>query len=236
VFKILHIETATDICSVALSEDDKLVDYISLHEKNIHSSKLTLFIDELLEKTANSYSNLDAVSVSKGPGSFTGLRIGVSVAKGICYGIEKPLIAVNTLRSLITALKREQELKDEHICTLIDARNNEVYYAIYDANYRAVLEPEVGKLEPEKMREFLSNRKMIFIGDGVEKWAESFNNNDNCMLLSTVLPDARNLIPLAVEKYKNKDFEDLNYFEPYYLRDFKAKKVSLKIKKILNID
>lgn len=234
--RILHIETATDICSVALSERDNILEFKTIKEKNIHSAKLSLFIDELMKKSSTSYNELAAISVSKGPGSFTGLRIGVSVAKGICFGLQIPLIGVNTLRSLATALKRERELLNENICTLTDARNNEVYFAVYNTNNEVLLEPEVGLLDSEKLKVFHQGSKLLFIGDGVEKWAEEYKNNESTELLTNILPDARNLIPLAWEKYQNKEFENLEYFEPYYLRDFKAKKVSLKIKKILNID
>ncbi|MBL6962391.1 MAG: tRNA (adenosine(37)-N6)-threonylcarbamoyltransferase complex dimerization subunit type 1 TsaB [Bacteroidetes bacterium] len=233
---ILHIETATDICSVALSEKNQLIDYVTLYEKNIHSAKLTTIMDELMKRSSISYSNLAAVSVSKGPGSFTGLRIGVSLAKGICYGIQKPLMGINTLQSLVSALKRNTELADENICSLLDARNNEVYYAVYDKNNKVLLAPQVGLLEPGKLKAFHQSNTLIFVGDGVDKWTADYNNQVNVKMLSNILPDARNLISLSWEKYQNKDFELLESFEPYYLRDFKAKKGSLKIKKILKTD
>jgi tRNA threonylcarbamoyladenosine biosynthesis protein TsaB len=234
VNKILHIETATDICSVALSSGEDLVDHISVHERNIHSAKLSIFIDQIMKRNKWAYTDLQAASVSKGPGSFTGLRIGISVAKGICYGANCKLIGVNTLRSLVTALKNKMVVTDEKICSLIDARNNEVYFAVYDKDYQSHLAADIGKLDAEALKKIIAENKVVFIGDGVSKWTQAFREDTNCRFYEEMLPDARNLIPLAHQKFIRGEFEDLASFEPYYLRDFKAKKVSLKIKKILN--
>ena len=230
--KILHIETATDICSVALSKEEEILSYITVPEANVHSAKLTLFIDEIMKDSDSVYTDLEAISVSIGPGSFTGLRIGVAVAKGICVGLDKPLIGINTLQSLVVAANRETTLTDELICTLIDARNNEVYFALYDTRINELMEPGIGILTPENLVDY-SESNIIFVGDGVSKWATCFKGQPNRFLKEGILPDARNLVPLAFSKFQQKIFENISDFEPYYLRDFKAKK-GFKIQKILN--
>ncbi|MFC2114090.1 tRNA (adenosine(37)-N6)-threonylcarbamoyltransferase complex dimerization subunit type 1 TsaB [Bacteroidota bacterium] len=230
---ILHIETATDICSVALSQKEEILCFKTVPEANLHSAKLTLFIDEIMHQAGLEYSDLDAVSVSMGPGSFTGLRIGVAVAKGICFGLNKPLIGVSTLQALVVAALRENKLTNELICSLIDARNNEVYYALYNEKFNELIQPDIGQFNQTDINSFLDN-KIIFVGDGVLKWTADFRNHPNAIIQENMLTDARNLVPLALRKYNLQEFEEIASFEPYYLRDFKAKK-GFKIKKILNI-
>jgi tRNA threonylcarbamoyladenosine biosynthesis protein TsaB len=231
---ILHIETSTDICSVALSKGKDIIGFISVNEKNAHSAQLTSFIENLFNNNNLKIVQLNAVCVSKGPGSFTGLRIGVAVAKGICFGAHKPLISVNTLQSLASPLSKDLS-KNELICSMIDARNNEVYYAIYDQNYNEVLETTAGLIDEKQIISIINGKQLYLVGDGIKYWKFDLSDKMNFILRNDVLPDARNLIPIALQKYNSGDFEDIVNFEPFYLRDFKARKLSMKINKVLGL-
>lgn len=231
--KLLHIETSTDICSIALSINDKIVENKSVNDRNVHSEKLTIFIKEILTNANVPFNQLDAIAVSKGPGSFTGLRIGIAVAKGICYGLDIPLISVNTLHSFYYGLNDSEKAKDNLFCSLADARNNEVYYSVFDNELNELIETKVGVLESSTLEKFYSKSKLIFIGNDIDKWVEIFENEKNVVFKKNIFADAKNIFPIALKKYINKTFEDLNTFEPFYLKDFKVKK-SLKLKKFLN--
>lgn len=230
---ILHIETATEVCSVAISDKDKLLALKSASEKNIHSTKLSTFVDELLKKANLNIDMIDAVCVSKGPGSFTGLRIGIAVAKGITYGLNKPLISVDTLKSLaFKAISREKNSEILY-CPLIDARINEVYFALYDVNLNEILTTSAGLIEKERFDELLKENKILFFGEKTEKWIAKIKDNSNVLIARNIQVSAENMISIAYQKFSAGEFEDIRFFEPFYLKDFKAKKFSEKLRKIL---
>lgn len=216
---ILGIETATKICSVALSGNGKL---LALKEEGgaySHSEKLTVFIQEILKQAGKSLKDLDAVAVSKGPGSYTGLRIGVSAAKGLCYGLDIPLISVSTLKAM--ALNKSLPKKVLY-CPMIDARRMEVYTALFDENNIEV-EPISAKIiDEDSFAEELKEHQIIFFGDGADKCKETLGGNPNAIFSDKGLPSAEFVNQIALEKFSKQDFEDVAYFEPFYLKDFVA--------------
>lgn len=220
---ILNIETSTTNCSVALSEEGKTLvlkeDYDTGYS---HAERLHVYIDTVL-KTANvSMNAIDAVAISKGPGSYTGLRIGVSAAKGLCFAQDKPLIAISTLK----ALAHQVDAQNGLIVPMLDARRLEVFSAIFDANYNLVREIQAQILDEDAFKEDLETGKVHFIGNGVEK-TKTLIQHPNAVFIDGKLPSADTMGKLAHHKFINKDFEDVAYFEPYYLKDF----VALKSKK-----
>jgi len=221
---ILGIETSTKICSVAISDGDKLLALEEEGGEYSHSEKLTIFIQRVLKKTNIKLKDIDAIAVSKGPGSYTGLRIGVSVAKGLCYALNKPLIAVDTLQ----AMARNPSLilpKGEFptlYCPMIDARRMEVYTAIYDENNDSVTSITAKIIDSTSFVEELKNQKIIFFGDGAAKCEAVLGDNSNAIFSDTGLPSAEFVNQIAIQKFQNKEFEDVAYFEPYYLKDFVA--------------
>jgi tRNA threonylcarbamoyladenosine biosynthesis protein TsaB len=223
---LLHLETSSEICSIALSNNGELIDIFEAKEKNIHSEKLTLFVSEIFKNNNLEIKSLSAVSVSSGPGSYTGLRIGVAVAKGICFGLEIPLIAVNTLDSLAYAAKKQKEFG--FYIPLIDAKNKETYKAVYDKNLN-ILEPyDIKPFDLNDFEKYL-NEDVCFV---VEK-SSKLELNDDIKSIS-VNQSAKNIFELASDKFEKEEFENISNFEPLYLRDFIAKKFSRKIKDVLN--
>jgi len=214
---ILAIETATKNCSVALFENDKL---LQLKEYNSaeysHSEQLTLFIKEVINKTKVNLKAIDGIAVSKGPGSYTGLRIGVSTAKGLCYSLEIPLIAVSTLRAMSFAILKKRGYK--FYCPMIDARRTEVFSSIYDQKNNEVREIRADIVESDTYAEFLKE-KVLFFGDGALK-CKMIINHPNAHFIDGIFPSAKDMGILAFKKYINKDYEDIAYFDPYYLKDF----------------
>ena len=231
---ILSIETATDICSVALSENDNIIDSISIAEKNVHSARLASMVKELMASSGKSFSGLNAIAVSKGPGSFTGLRIGVSVAKGIAYGLDIPVIGINTLESLAFGASQQDKSLDIIWCPVIDARNSEVYFALYDSSLKEILAADAGLIDENSFESYKSSGSIRFIGPAVDSntMPKQLSSNDRCLF--GIRPDAKYIANLAYRKYKALEFEDITFFEPFYLRDFKAKNLSTRIKKVLN--
>lgn len=217
---ILNIETATTNCSVSVSKDGNTIVLKEDYDKNYsHAERLHVYIDEVL-KEANIESNqLDAIAVSKGPGSYTGLRIGVSAAKGLCFALNKPLISIPTLE----ALAHQVVSNDGVIVAMLDARRMEVYAAIFDSNYNQIKETQAEILDESSFKEYLNKGKVYFIGNGVEK-TKALISHPNAIFIENKLPSANEMGSLATFKYKKSDFEDVAYFEPYYLKDFVALK------------
>ena len=217
---VLNIETATTNCSVSLSKDGET---LVLKEDNSlgysHAETLHLFIDEVFKISKINPSEIDAVSVSKGPGSYTGLRIGVSSAKGLCFALNKPLISISTLESLAHQVKH----KDGYIIPMLDARRMEVYSAVYNSNLELYREIRAEVITEESYSELLERSKVYFIGNGVEK-TKSLIQHPNAVFIDGKLPSANEMSLLAEAKYKKSDTEDVAYFEPYYLKDFVALK------------
>lgn len=220
---ILNIETATDVCSVSLARDGELLNLRETKEAKSHASVLTVFIEEMLREASCSVNQLDAVAVSMGPGSYTGLRIGVSVAKGISYGASIPLIAVSTLQSLAQhALSRISNPRtDFRLVPMIDARRMEVYTAIFDPRLNQLQETSALILADDSFQRELQHREWYFFGSGSEK-SKSILNHPNARFIDNLDASAIGLIALAEEKYKKNNFENTAYFEPFYLKDFIA--------------
>lgn len=221
---ILHIETATQICSAALSRGGKVIAEKHSDEKNAHSRVLTVFIDELLKENHLAPQDLDAVAVSKGPGSYTGLRIGVSTAKGLCYALGKPLIAVGTLQAMAWGMTRSvgKVAQNTLFCPMIDARRMEVYAALFDPSNRQVRDIRAEVIDENSFGEFLKEHVVFFAGDGAAKCKPLLSENPNARFMDNFLPSANYLAEIASGKFNRKEFEDVAYFEPFYLKDFIA--------------
>lgn len=214
---ILNIETATKNCSVSLSNKEKVIALRELNDGNYsHSENLHVFIDEVLKSANKTFKEIEAISVSKGPGSFTGLRIGVSAAKGLCFSLDLPLISISTLESLACAINVEE---GELIIPLLDARRMEVYSAVYDHNYDQIRKTEAEIIHKNSFEEYLNNGKVYFLGDGAQKIKEIIDHK-NAVFLNGYFPSAREMAKLSYAKYKKNDAEDVAYFEPFYLKDF----------------
>ena len=220
---ILHIETSTNVCSVAVSEDSQVIFQQDDHSGPNHAERLGTMVDEALSFTDNHAIPFDAVAVSCGPGSYTGLRIGVSMAKGICYGRDLKLIAVPTLELLcVPVLLREIAEEDALLCPMLDARRMEVYAGLYDRALKPVREIGADVVTPETYKEYLDKRPVYFFGNGAQKCMETINH-PNAHLIEGIEPLAKWMQPLAERRLLNGQFEDVAYFVPYYLKDFVAK-------------
>ena len=219
---ILGIETSTKICSVAVSDGEKLLAIEEEGGEYSHSEKLTVFIQKVLGRAGLQLKDVDAVAVSKGPGSYTGLRIGVSVAKGLCYALDKPLIAVDTLQAMAKNVAALPNQSKTLFSPMIDARRMEVYTALYDSKNNSVTPITAKIIDENSFSEELTVQKIIFFGDGADKCAEVLDKNSNATFFDEGLPSAKFVNQIAFDKYQNQEFEDVAYFEPYYLKDFVA--------------
>ena len=223
--RILNIETATDVCSVSISEGGETIAIKERTEGRSHATLLSVFIRDLFSETGFKADDLDAVAVSQGPGSYTGLRIGVSTAKGICYGSKIPLIAVPSLESLTAGLVREFKKIGEGInesawlMPMIDARRMEVYTASFDYRLNQVQKTQAMIIEPGTFNELASAHSLILCGSGAEKLI-GLLNHPNIQIIPGIKLSALDMAFLAEKKFRKKSFEDLAYFEPYYLKDF----------------
>lgn len=215
---ILNIETSTTNCSVSLSKNGETVvlkeDYNSNYS---HAERLHVYIDEVLKEANVSLSDLKAIAISKGPGSYTGLRIGVSAAKGLSFALDIPLISIPTLKSLAHQVNAENGV----VMPMLDARRMEVYSAVFDANYNQIRDTQAQILDDNSFKEYLDAGKVFFIGNGVAKTKELIAHA-NAVFIEGKLPSANEMSQLAYQKYKKSDIEDVAYFEPYYLKDFIA--------------
>jgi len=216
---ILHIETATDICSVILADKGIIVAEKTSEPIRDHASSLAVFIDEILKKSGVSPSELKAVAVSKGPGSYTGLRIGVSTAKGLCYALNIPLIAIATTQAMAQQFYLENPDYNGYVVPLIDARRMEVYGAVYNRQLEE-MHPIVAEVLHENSFLFDSNLQYALIGSGAAKTKAIFENKVNLIFYEQFLISAQGLVNLALKAYNENAFEDVAYFEPFYLKDF----------------
>jgi len=215
---ILHIDSTTKVCSVAISKEDKLLELTEVNsDKLVHSEKLHLFIEECLLKANLKLSDLKAINVSKGPGSYTGLRIGVSAAKGLAYGLSIPLISVDTLEAMADSVS---SANDAVLIPMIDARRMEVFCSIHQ-NGKCLRTVSAEVLEESSFSEF-NDKKVFFFGDGAAKAIETLN--PNFTFVDEIKTSSSNLIRLGWLKYNASDFENIAYFEPFYLKDFVAGK------------
>jgi tRNA threonylcarbamoyladenosine biosynthesis protein TsaB len=216
---ILQIETATQVCSAALSVNGETIALKELQANNIHAGSLTLFIQEVMASGGYSYSNLDAIAVSKGPGSYTGLRIGVSTAKGLCFALDKPLIAIGTLGMMAKGFLKANPDYNGLVCPMIDARRMEVFTSVFDSSL-ATIEPVSAKIiDEQSFKDQLIQAPVTFIGDGAEKCKAALNN-PNALFSAENFNSAGNMSELSFDAFSNQSFEDLAYFEPFYLKDF----------------
>ena len=212
---ILNIETSTKNCSVSLSNNGKTVHSKELSEAGFsHSEKLHVFIEEVLLESKLTFKDLSAIAVSKGPGSYTGLRIGVSAAKGLCFALDVPLISVDTLQ----VLANKAEVQNGIIIPMIDARRMEVYSAIFDKNYNKIREVQAQILDENSFSEI--EETVYFVGDCNEKAKTVLTKNNFVFIEGKFYPSANEMSKLSFEKFQNNDFEDVAYFEPFYLKDF----------------
>jgi tRNA threonylcarbamoyladenosine biosynthesis protein TsaB len=215
---ILNIETTTTNCSVSLSfEGETLVLKEDYNNNYSHAERLHVYIEDVLREAKVSRGQLNAIAVSKGPGSYTGLRIGVSAAKGLCYALNIPLISISTLKALAHQVKNAKGW----IIPLLDARRMEVYSAVLDNNYSLIRDIQAQVIEENSFNEYLEMGEVYFIGNGVVK-TSSLLSHPNAKFLEGKLPSANEMSYLAYEKYKKRDIEDVAYFEPFYLKDFIA--------------
>ncbi|MBR6631988.1 MAG: tRNA (adenosine(37)-N6)-threonylcarbamoyltransferase complex dimerization subunit type 1 TsaB [Alistipes sp.] len=222
---ILSIETGTDICSVALANDGELMALRESDEGRDHAKKVALFVDELLRETGVQPSDLDAIAVGKGPGSYTGLRIGVSFAKGMCYALDIPLIAIGSLDALTEVAREdydagildieEEEWAKAKLCPLVDARRMEVYAEVFDNEGKALTEVVAEVVTEDSFKEWRKDKFVIF-GNGAKKCTELLSD----AIFVDIAPSARGIVRLAEESFKAQKFEDLAYFEPFYLKEF----------------
>jgi tRNA threonylcarbamoyladenosine biosynthesis protein TsaB len=222
---ILNIETSTIVCSVSLARNGELLDLKESRDEKSHASLLTLFIEDILSSGQSDIHELDAVAVSKGPGSYTGLRIGVSVAKGIAYGTGCPLIGINSLQAM--AFSASQQLspginRDKVLlCPMTDARRMEVYMALYTIENNPVIDVSAEIIHPGIFTDILKDHIILFFGNGAEK-CRNVIHHPHARFLDSIEPSAKSMIKLSEQAYLEQHFENLAYFEPYYLKDFIA--------------
>ncbi len=221
---ILHIETSTEVCSVAVSQDGASIFSKEDFKGPSHATELGTFVDEALSFADSHAIPVDAVAVSCGPGSYTGLRIGVSMAKGICYALGIPLIGLPTLEVMCVPVLLFRDLpEDALLCPMIDARRMEVYAAVYDRALRVKREISADIVDENAYEEFLAERPVYFFGNGAAKCKDKIKHS-NAHFLDDVHPLAKWMFPLAEKAVANNDFKDVAYFEPFYLKEFVASK------------
>lgn len=221
---ILHIETSTDVCSVAVSQDGACIFKKEDHSGPNHSVNLGVFVDEALSFTDNHAIPFDAVAVSCGPGSYTGLRIGVSMAKGICYARDLKLLAIPTLELLCVPVLLKQMIPEDDalLCPMLDARRMEVYAQLFDRSLHEIRPIQADIVDENTYREYLDKHPVYFFGNGAAKCMDVINH-PNAHLIKGIEPLAKNMQPLAEKRFFNEQYEDVAYFVPYYLKDFVAK-------------
>jgi tRNA threonylcarbamoyladenosine biosynthesis protein TsaB len=221
---LLCIETATEVCSVALSRDDSLLSVRESAARNVHSALITVYINELLTREGLNPASLDAIAVSMGPGSYTGLRIGVAAAKGLCYALEKPLIAISTLHAMMIGMQNNLGSlpPPDLFCPMIDARRMEVYCGLFDSIGNAVREVNAEIITNESFSGFLADQTVCFGGNGASKCKPLLSGHPKALFIENYTTSAQYMIRLAYEKYRSGQFEDPAYFEPFYLKEFVA--------------
>ena len=216
--KILNIETSTTVCSVSISENGTCKCFRENFNGNNHSELIGVFVQEVLAEASFQPKDLDAVALSIGPGSYTGLRIGTSFAKGLCYGCDLKLITIPTLKIIAQNAKEKYNIEDDALlCPMIDARRMEVYNCIYDAQLNEVRETQPEIIDENSFAEILKEKKIYFFGNGAEK-CKPFITHENAIFVSEVYPLATSMIKLADESFESEDFADVAYFEPFYLK------------------
>lgn len=222
---ILLIETATNVCSIGLSSNGRIVSIKESFDQRSHAELITIFIAEVLREANISFQDLDAVAVSKGPGSYTGLRIGVSSAKGICFAIDKPLIAIDTLYALSVGFRetmRGSIQATDLLCPMIDARRMEVYSTLFDSSNKVISPTQALIIDHQSFSNELETHRIWFFGDGASKCKNAKIIHKNAIIVDNFFPSVHNMSLLAHEQFNNNQFENVAYFEPFYLKDFIA--------------
>jgi len=222
---LLLIETATTSCSVALAANCEVIALREINQRNVHAEVITVYIDELFKQSSKHYRDLDAIAVSSGPGSYTGLRIGVSTAKGLCFSLDKPLIAVETLTSMAHGLIERGQVAinaNTLLCPMIDARRMEVYTALFDHTGKQVKATAAEIIDEHSFSDLLGTNKIIFFGDGADKCRETLAHQPNAVFATEFVNSAKDMLVPVMAKLSAQQFEDIAYFEPYYLKDFIA--------------
>lgn len=217
---ILQIETATDRCSVSIAKDGITIAANSDEGERNHARVLVPIIRDLLQTSGIQGEELDAIAVSKGPGSYTGLRIGVSTAKGLCYAWEKPLIAVNTLESMASWFASNNHIQVDCFCPMIDARRLEVYTALYSNILDTIQETQALILDGNSFAEALNQKTIAFFGNGAQKFEKLLIKNPNAFFINDFTSSSEGMNALALNLFQERRFESVAYFEPFYLKDF----------------
>ncbi len=221
---IMLLETATAVCSVALARDGEVLAELHSDQPNAHSSRLPLFVEQLFEQCHITPKQLDAVCVSSGPGSYTGLRIGVSSAKGFCYALSIPLLSVPTLQGMAAQYYAQHPDYGGMVCPMIDARRMECYTAVYASPTELIKPTSADIIESGIYDEYLNRGEVTFVGDGAEKTRELLGVHPNARYASDFRISAAGMLPIAMQRLQAGQVEDVAYFEPFYLKDFVAKK------------
>lgn len=235
---ILNIETSTTVCSVCISKDGKVLSFRESNDEKTHAKLLTVFIDEIVKEQNIKFDDFDAVAVSMGPGSYTGLRIGVSTAKGLCYAKDLPLIAINTLQAMANGVAQKikngeieiNDFENSILVPMIDARRMEVYSSFFNSKIETIREIKAEIIDETSYQEILENKQMIFFGDGSEKIKNTVKHK-NAIFINDINTSSLPMADIAEKAYRNSEFKDIAYFEPFYLKDFVAtipKKINLK--------
>lgn len=227
---ILSIETATPVCSCSLSCDGNILLNRESHEGQSHASLLGVFVNEIMEYVRQNNLTVDAIAVSSGPGSYTGLRIGVSEAKGLSYGLDVPMIAIPTSRIMASMMKDKVD-EETLLCPMIDARRMEVYATFFDRSLNVIRETSADIIESDSYDNILNDSKVLFFGNGADK-CKVLSTHPNAMFFDDIHPLASAMMPLAEEAFAMKDFVDSAYFEPFYLKEFVA---TVPKNKVINI-
>ena len=217
---LLTIETSTPVCSCALSHDGEVLIRKENHEGQSHASRLGLFVHEIMEDVREQGMQLDAIAVSSGPGSYTGLRIGVSEAKGLSYGLGIPLIAIPTARVMASMMK-DRVGENELLCPMIDARRMEVYATFFDRSLNVIRTTSADIVDGDSYLDLLEKQPVVFFGNGAAKCRDVITH-PNARFIDDIHPLAPGMVPLAEEAFRNGDFVDSAYFEPFYLKEFVA--------------
>lgn len=227
---IVYIETSTNVCSVALGENGQCIMSKESSEKHSPTQVLPSFVQEAVSMADSHAIPIDAVAISAGPGSYTGLRVGVSTAKGLCYGRDLKLISVPTLKLMCVPLLlyRNDIPENALLCPMLDARRMEVYSAVYDRALKCVVDINAVIVDENSYKELLDNQPVVFFGNGASKCKEVIKHK-NAIFIDDIVPLAKHMLPLAEKKWATENFEDVAYYEPFYLKDFVAIKAKNKV-------
>ena len=227
--KILHIETSSKICSVSLSYGDKIITYRDIYEENSHSKYLALFVKEIFEQKKITAKDLDAIAVSIGPGSYTGLRIGLSFAKGIAYQADIPILTINTLQTICNNAKPSINENAEAIISVIDARRDEVFSQVFSSECKPMEKIKNEKLNTDSYGTLLKQYKNVyFVGNGASK-VQEYIGIDKKYIISSAIAHSNNMLMPALEKFNKQEFSDIAYLEPFYMKPFIAIKPKNKV-------